>query len=304
MAREGFLRARVDGEMVDLAGDLPGLDKQKKHSIDIVVDRLVVKRGDREAARRLAGDRPQGGRRAGAAGARGRRRGDPVAELLLRRLRHRPDRDHAAPVLVQQPLRRLPDLLAASARSCGVDPDKVVADPERSIDAGAIAPWPAGSTLDAHAHGRNARQGDGLLASTTPWQQAAGEGAPGAAPRQRRRGDRLHAQGQEVELQLAGEVRGGRCRMLERRYRETDSATMRSEIEQYMSVHPCPACSGRRLRPEALAVTVAGQSIDRLGSRSVRVAGASGWASLDARRRASAPSPPRWCRRWPTASAS
>ncbi|MDX1503858.1 MAG: excinuclease ABC subunit UvrA, partial [Thermoanaerobaculia bacterium] len=45
MAREGFVRARIDGEMVDLGGELPVLDKQKKHTIDIVVDRLVVKPG-------------------------------------------------------------------------------------------------------------------------------------------------------------------------------------------------------------------------------------------------------------------
>jgi excinuclease ABC subunit A len=56
---------------------------------------------------------------------------------------------------------------------------------------------------------------------------------------------------------------------LERRYRETDSAAVRSEIEKYMSVHPCPDCRGRRLRPEALAVKVAGRSIDALGSLSV-----------------------------------
>jgi excinuclease ABC subunit A len=57
--------------------------------------------------------------------------------------------------------------------------------------------------------------------------------------------------------------------MLERRYRETDSQMVRSEIEKYMSVHGCPDCHGRRLRPEALAVTVAGQSIDHLSAMSV-----------------------------------
>jgi excinuclease ABC subunit A len=51
---------------------------------------------------------------------------------------------------------------------------------------------------------------------------------------------------------------------LERRYRETDSAPVRTEIEKYMSIHDCPACGGRRLRPEALAITVAGRSIDQL----------------------------------------
>src|SRR5262249_44956300 len=57
--------------------------------------------------------------------------------------------------------------------------------------------------------------------------------------------------------------------MLERRYKETDSTIVRSEIEKYMSVHPCPDCKGRRLRSEALAVTVAGKAIDQLSALTV-----------------------------------
>ena len=52
--------------------------------------------------------------------------------------------------------------------------------------------------------------------------------------------------------------------MLDRRYKETDSATIRAEIEKFMSVHLCPTCEGRRLRPEALAVTLHGKAIDEL----------------------------------------
>jgi hypothetical protein len=57
--------------------------------------------------------------------------------------------------------------------------------------------------------------------------------------------------------------------MLERRYKETDSAVVRGEIEKYMSVHSCPDCKGRRLRPEALAVTMAGKAIDELSALTV-----------------------------------
>jgi len=52
--------------------------------------------------------------------------------------------------------------------------------------------------------------------------------------------------------------------MLDRRYKETDSVSIRSEIEKYMSVHLCPTCEGRRLRPEALAVTLHDKAIDEL----------------------------------------
>ena len=50
--------------------------------------------------------------------------------------------------------------------------------------------------------------------------------------------------------------------MLERRYRETENPEHRAELEAYMSAEPCPACNGRRLKPEALAVKVGGRSID------------------------------------------
>ncbi|MFP5285520.1 MAG: excinuclease ABC subunit UvrA, partial [Thermoanaerobaculia bacterium] len=57
--------------------------------------------------------------------------------------------------------------------------------------------------------------------------------------------------------------------MLDRRYKETDSPTVRAEIEKYMSVHPCPSCHGKRLRPEALAVRVKGRAIDELSRQAV-----------------------------------
>ena len=55
--------------------------------------------------------------------------------------------------------------------------------------------------------------------------------------------------------------------MLERRYKETENPEHRAELEVYMSAEPCPACKGRRLKPEALAVTVGGRSIDEVASR-------------------------------------
>jgi excinuclease ABC subunit A len=75
--------------------------------------------------------------------------------------------------------------------------------------------------------------------------------------------------------------------LLERRHRETDSPALRAEIEKFMSIHTCPTCGGRRLRPEALAVTVHGRSIDTLGSLAVEeLVGWVGGLGLDERERA------------------
>ena len=114
MAREGFLRARIDGEMVELAGELPRA-RQAEEALDRHRDRPPGGQAGDRASASPTRSRPRS--RSAAAwsslAVEGHARGDPVAELLLRRLRREPDRDHAAALLVQQPLRRLPDLLRA-----------------------------------------------------------------------------------------------------------------------------------------------------------------------------------------------
>ena len=120
MVKEGFLRARVDGKMVDL-DDPPELDKQKKHTIEIVVDRLVAKAADDDDYRKRLADsietaarvserarHPVGGGRAG---------GGPLGQLRVPGLRDVADRDHAPPLLLQLALRRLHRRARASART-------------------------------------------------------------------------------------------------------------------------------------------------------------------------------------------
>ena len=110
MAREGFIRARIDGEIHDLSGDPPDLDKKKKHTIEIVVDRLVVKPDIEKTGGFVPRNGSEGRERLGGPGTPRDGRGNPVAELRLLQLWHELDRDHAQAVLVQQPLRRLPDV--------------------------------------------------------------------------------------------------------------------------------------------------------------------------------------------------
>jgi excinuclease ABC subunit A len=266
MSREGFQRARVDGVLTELSGELPNLDKQKKHSIDIVVDRLVVKPGIEkrlaesiETALKVAGGlvvlAPEG-----------------AAEETL-------SQNYSCAECGTGLTEITPRLFSfnspyGACPTCsglgtlmGVDPEKIVPDPERSIDAGAIAPWPEGSkSWRMKMVGTLARSMGFSLG--TPWRRL-----PAAA-----REVILYGSGDdEITFKLDGKKSSykwtgkfeGVVPMLDRRHKESDSIAIRTEIEKYMSVRVCPACGGRRLRPEALAVKLAGYSIDQLSRLSV-----------------------------------
>ncbi|HTG31725.1 MAG TPA: excinuclease ABC subunit UvrA [Thermoanaerobaculia bacterium] len=261
MAREGFLRARIDGQAVELAGEPPTLDKQKKHSIDIVIDRIVVKPGIEkrlsdsiETALKVAGGlvvfAPEG-----------------AAEETL-------SQNYSCSECGTSLTEITPRLFSfnspyGACPTCsglgtlmGVDPEKVVPDPDRSILAGAVAPWPEGSKSWRLKMVDTLSKAMGFSLST-PWKKLPAEAK------------RVILQGsgeEELSFNLTGKKSSyswtgkfeGVVPMLDRRYKETDSATIRAEIEKFMSVHLCPTCEGRRLRPESLAVTMHGKAIDEL----------------------------------------
>jgi excinuclease ABC subunit A len=284
MAREGFLRARIDGKLVELTGEPPALDKQKKHSIDIVVDRIVVKPGIEkrlsdsiETALKVSGGlivlAPEG-----------------AAEETLSQsyscVECGTSLTEITPRLFSfnSPYGACP-ACSGLGTLMGVDPDKIVPDQERGIDAGAVAPWPEGSKSWRMKMVETISKAMGFSLST-PWKRL-----PAEAKR-----IILHGSGdKELSFSLTGKKSSyswtgkyeGVIPMLERRHKETDSAMIRAEIEKYMSVHPCLACNGRRLRPEALAVTVKNKAIDELSS--LPVSDLRAWVgklSLDKRERA------------------
>jgi excinuclease ABC subunit A len=266
MAREGFLRARIDGQMVELAGDLPNLDKQKKHSIDIVIDRLVVKPGIEkrlsssiETALKVAGGlvvfAPEG-----------------AAEETL-------SQNYSCSECGTGLTEITPRLFSfnspyGACPTCsglgtlmGVDEEKIVPDPERSILAGAVAPWPEGSKSWRLKMVETLAKAMGFSLST-PWKKL---------PAEARRVILNGSGDEELSFNLTGKKSSyswtgrfeGVIPMLDRRYKETESPGIRAEIEKFMSVHPCPTCEGRRLRPEALAVKIHGRSIDELSRLAV-----------------------------------
>ncbi len=281
MVKEGFTRAVVDGEMVELANP-PTLDKQKKHSIDIVIDRLVVKEGieqrladSLETATRVAkglvkilyaeaagpaADQPASGRRSG------------LREELLSQSYACPDCGISIGEITPR-LFSFNSPYGACPRCSGlgvlleIDENKIVPDSTKSIEDGAIAIWKEGAenwrVRQIHTLAKHYK-----FSLTTPW---------GKLP-EKARNCILYGSPDKIKFEFQGSDSSyhytgnyeGLVPMLQRRYHESDNDDIREEIERFMTPKKCPECGGRRLKPEALAVTVAGQSIDKVVARQLR----------------------------------
>jgi len=267
LRKDGFVRVVVDGVQYDLSEEIP-LDKNRKHDIDIVVDRLIVKPG---IERRLA---------------------DSLATAL----------NHAEGVVKVQVVEGETTLFseALACIDCGIsypemtprmfsfnnpygacpdctglgtrmyfDPELVVPNPDLSIRDGAIVPWEKRLsgwyhlTLDALA---KAYRFDIL----TPFKKLPqrvqdvilrGSGGEKIEFWWEEDGGRRHTYTKEFE---------GVIPNLERRYRESDSEQVHEEMERYMNVMPCPTCQGARLKKEALHVKVAGRDIRQVTALSIK----------------------------------
>ncbi|HWP02755.1 MAG TPA: excinuclease ABC subunit UvrA, partial [Gemmatimonadaceae bacterium] len=259
--RQGFVRARVDGELVELSRP-PRLDRRRNHSIAVVVDRLLLARDDRarlvdslETALRLA----QGVVEVMPA------EGEP---LLFSEKYGCPTCGISIPEL--EPRHFSFNSPFGACTSCGglgtryeASEELVLGDPRLSLLEGAVLPWgaPDGYLRRVILPGLASELGFDL---DTPW------GKLPEATRQvllygRQAGhDRLSRGGKHASFQWEGILASVR-----RRYHETDSDAVRSELSQYMITRPCTACGGRRLRPESLAVTVHGRNIGEVIEMSI-----------------------------------
>ncbi|MDX6691808.1 MAG: excinuclease subunit, partial [Solirubrobacteraceae bacterium] len=271
---DGYTRVKVDGELRMLEDPIE-LDKKFKHDISVVVDRLVMRHDVRkrlvdsvETAIALA---------------------DGIIEIEI--LPARGDGDAEGRVLTFSERfaclkcgTSMPELEprifsfnsphGACERCTGlgsmreIDPELIVPDPALSIAEGALAPW-ANSASNYYEQIAEAIAERYDVDREAPWSELAQE-------------DRdLFLYGTNGEpVQVTYRNRYGRRRSyrtrfegiipnLERRYRETDSEFSREKIEEYMSVRPCPACKGSRLRPESRAVLVGGMAIHEFTALSV-----------------------------------
>jgi excinuclease ABC subunit A len=264
---EGFTRVKVDGEQRLLEEEIV-LDKKFKHTIEVVVDRLVMKPDLRQ---RLAQSVETAAALAEGLVVVDVLDGEPMtfSENFAC-----PEHGVGLPELeprifsFNSPHGACPRCTGLGAQQ-EIDPDLLVPDPTLSIGEGALVPWSLGnssfyeSVIQAIADRYE-------IDLETPWQDL---------PEETQNlflfgtnGDKVYVQyrnrmGRRRSYMLAFE---GIVASLQRRYRETDSSQQRERIEEYMSFRPCPVCGGARLKPEVLAVTVGGLNIHEFTRMSVQ----------------------------------
>jgi excinuclease ABC subunit A len=255
--KEGFVRARIDGEIRDLGEEIV-LDRNKRHEIDVVVDRLIIKEGIRKRLRdslEIAANLSGGLVRIDIAGGE---------EMLF-------SEKHACIVCSVS----MPELAPrnfsfnspyGACPHCGglgtrmyFDENLVVPDRSLSIREGAIVPWAGRSSLYYFQMLDALSRHFGFDIN-----------APFSRLPERIQDVLLHGSGEE-EIKFYVD-RGGRrffytrpfegvLNQLDRRFRETNSNAVRNDLAKYVNLHDCPVCLGSRLKKESLSVTVAGQNI-------------------------------------------
>ncbi len=268
MRKQGFVRGRVDGETYDLAA-VPKLNRRQNHDIAVVVDRLVVRRADRS---RLADSIETALKAADGVVEVVRQTGAPRATLFSERYAC-PQCGLSLPELeprqfsFNSPFGACPDCSGLGTRR-EVNAELVLGDPSLSILEGVILPWgePSGYVRKVILP---------TLARVfkfdldTAWKDLPAavrkivlSGAPGKTFTYQYDSERWHG---SYEAGWTGVLKH-----VEKRYRETASDAVRAQLEEYMVEQPCPACGGKRLRPESLSVRVAGKSIGDVVALSVR----------------------------------
>ena len=263
---DGYARAIIDGKMRELADDIT-LTKQRKHTIEVVVDRLVIREGIRqrltdsvETALRLSS-------------------GLMVADLVdldpKDADRRRPFSEHRScpnghPLELDEieprtfsfnaPYGACPECTGIGYK-LEIDPELVIPDPSKSLNDGAIEPWGIGKgTGEYYRHVLEGLASDMDFDLDTPWEDLPAEVRQAIM------------YGHDFTVKVSYRNRWGRLReystgfegvvrTLMRRHDETDSDQMKQYYESYMREVPCQTCGGRRLRPEVLAVTVGERSI-------------------------------------------
>jgi excinuclease ABC subunit A len=261
LIREGYTRVKVDGEQYVLEEGVPALDKKFKHTIEVVVDRLVMRADLRT---RLTQSIEQAA--ALSEGLVAIDLVDGAEPLLFSQNFACPDHGVSLPEL-QPRIFSFNAPHGACPRCTGlgsqqeIDPDLVVPDPSLSIDDGALVPWSVGGLSGYYEAIIQAVADRYEIDTSQAWADLTEE----------QQSRFLHGtDGEKVYVQYKNRMGRRRQYMLafdgivanlQRRYRETDSSQQRERIEEYMSLRPCPVCNGARLKPEVLAVMVGGRSI-------------------------------------------
>ena len=270
--RSGYVRVRVDGSMYELSEEIK-LDKNKKHTIEVLVDRVVIKDG---IMRRLADSVETAASLAN---------GLVIADVVSENRQILFSQNYACPdcgISIEELTPRMfsfntPYGACPKCDGLGmqllVDPDLIIPDDSLSINGGAIKAtgWGSGADSIAAMYYNALAEKYGFTLDTPISELPDGV-----------KDILLYgSKGEKLDLSYERERKNssfagkfsrpfeGICKNLERRYFETQSPAMRAEIEECMSEVTCPECHGQRLRKEALAVTVGGINIARMGDMSV-----------------------------------
>ncbi|CAN5546042.1 excinuclease ABC subunit UvrA [soil metagenome] len=290
LQKKGFQRVKVDGKFYEVEA-VPALDKKYKHDIDVVVDRIVLRSdlGNRladsfETALRLADglaiveftDKPLLASQTSEEGAN-KSKNETHERLIF-------SEKFACPVSgftieeIEPRLFSFNNPAGACPKCDGLgtelrfEPDMVVPDPSLSLRQGAILPWAkTGNTSPYYAQTLEALAKHYKFSMTTPWKDI---------PKKSR--DAILFGTGEVEIAITYDdgLRSYRTKKsfegvignIERRWRETDSQWMREELSRYQSDHPCEACGGYRLKPQALAVKIDRLHIGQVSEMAIRAA--------------------------------
>ncbi|MBA1140458.1 excinuclease ABC subunit UvrA [Mesorhizobium neociceri] len=286
LQKKGFQRVKVDGVFYEIA-DVPALDKKYKHDIDVVVDRIVV-RGDLatrladsiETALKLAeglavaefADKPLDASQTGEDSVN-KSKNETHERILFSEKFACPVSGFTIPEIeprlfsFNNPFGACPTCDGLGNQRA-IDASLIVPDENVSLRDGAVSPWAKSTspyyaqTLEALGKAYGFKLGDKFKDLTEEAREAVLRGT----------GER------EVTFQYDDGLRSykttktfeGVIPNLERRWKETESAWMREEIERFMSATPCPVCKGYRLKPEALAVKIAGKHIGEVTEQSIR----------------------------------
>lgn len=264
LIKQGYQRAIIDGELYDLSS-VPALDKNKKHNIFVIVDRLSMPVADADS-----GDVDEFRSRMYAS-FEGALRLVP-GSVLVRRLDTNEDtlysQNYACPVSGFTVPKIEPRLFSFNAPlgacpSCdglgvqlNMSPDLVIPDPSKSILDGAIAPWSRGGMLSQFDHLLDALHKKYKIPLSKPWHTLTAE----------QKNLILYGSGDEpIKINWNGFVYEkpyeGVIPNIERRWRESESEAMRAELAKYQSEKPCPMCHGKRLNIQALCVKINGFDI-------------------------------------------
>lgn len=264
--KSGYVRARIDGDILELNEEIK-LDKNKKHTIEVIVDRIIVKEGIRK---RLADSLETVLKLSG---------GTALVDIMGKeeKLFSQSFACTDCGISIEDPAPRMFSFNSPFGKcpSCDglgelrrIDPDLIIPDSTKSISEGAIEPWRNfdenswnynileaaskhyGFSMDTPVCDLDPKIVDMLLYGNK------GEKIKVKYQREYGRG--------EVMVSIEGVINN-----LARRHRETKSEYMKSEIESYMSSVPCPECKGARLKKESLSVKIGGLSISEVCSMSI-----------------------------------